>query len=86
MLAKSALAQLLPTPSSTLSITNTNVLAYTVFKRAVKLIHWILLLNEQKPFKLEKKEVLISILERLKQSTDDRVFINAGKEIPRYLL
>lgn len=43
-----------------------NVHNYTLFKRCFKLLFWVVVLNEPKPFKCEKKEVLAFILERIK--------------------
>ena len=83
--AKSAL-QLLLQNTTSITVTNMNVHNYTLFKRCFKLLFWVVVLNEPKPFKCEKKEVLAYLLERIKLGCDDKSFLLGAKEIPKYIL
>ncbi|KAM3146228.1 hypothetical protein pb186bvf_001573 [Paramecium bursaria] len=51
-------------------------------KKILKLMHWILALNEQKPFKFEKKDQILQLIDKMPKD-NDKVILMASKEIPR---
>ncbi|CAD8154628.1 unnamed protein product [Paramecium pentaurelia] len=53
-------------------------------KRIIKLLHWVVVLNEQKPFKIEKKEILVQVLDKYQK--EDKSIAMAAKDLIKYLL
>lgn len=84
-ICKSTLQQLLSS-GQPLAITNNNIHNFTLFKRSLKVLQWVLVLSEQKGLNLEKKEQIQFVVERVKQGCEDRSLIHAAKEISRYII